>query len=177
MKQLSPLNLGFSSEDIRKVSGSIICLANSGVKVNLTGTTSETLLYTLALPDGIMGPNSSLQIEPAFNWTNSANNKTVKIAVGQTLVGATTLFTRTRTTTGDLPLIRLTNRGVTNSQIEVFSGMGVYGANSANFLVENTRAANFSLPNLNLYITGTLANAGESLDLNAVMVSVINAYQ
>lgn len=159
------------------LSGAPVYLQTSGVKVNLTGTTTTTLLATVALPDGIMGPNSALQIEPAFNWTSSANNKTITISVGQTLGGATTIFTRTRTTTGDLPLIRMINRGVQNSQIEVFSGLGTYGTNSANFLVENTRTVDFSQNTLNIYITGTLVNSSESIDLNALMVSVINAYR
>lgn len=153
-----------------------VTIGCSGVKVALTGTTTETVLGVIPIPDGVMGPNSMLEIAPQFNWTSSANGKIATVSIGQSAGTGTIVYRRTRTTTGDNPLIRLVNRGVLNSQVDSCGSLGTFGANNANFLSEITRAVDFALPNLNIYITGTLADTGEFIDLNSYLVTVINPY-
>ena len=153
-----------------------VTIGCSGVKASLTGTTTETVLGVIPIPDGVMGPNSMLEIAPQFNWTSSANNKKVTVSIGQSVGTGTTVFTRTRTITGDTPLIRLFNRGVLNSQVDACGGLGTFGTNSTSFLSEATKAVDFALPNLNIYITGTLADVGEFINLNSYLATVINPY-
>jgi len=159
----------------------IICLANSGVKVNLTGTTTQTLMGQAAIPDGCMGPNSTLRIEPKWTHENDANNKTMYIGIGvaaPAAIATGSIYNVTRGTgyAGSAPLIELVNRGVTNSQLRKYSDLSVYSpGNSAT--AEQTSAIDFSVNGLSLFLFGTLAVTSNNLALQGYTVTLFNGYR
>jgi hypothetical protein len=153
----------------------VITLASTGVITTVTGTTAETALYTVAIPNGIMGPNSAMRIEPAWSYTNSSNSKSLRLRIGATMAGPI-VYDRTRNTSSlESPLIVLINRGVQNVQVNVYAPTGSYGNNAPNFV--GTNAFDFAAAGLNFYVTGQLTNTGESISLEALMVSVLNPYR
>lgn len=153
----------------------VITLASTGVITTVTGTTAETALYTVAIPDGIMGPNSAMRIEPVWSFTNSVNNKIIRIRIGATIAGSF-VHERTRTAASlESPLIVLANRGVRNVQANSYTAVGNYVNNSTG--VVGALGVDFAAAGLNLYVTGQLANTSESISMEALMVSVLNPYR
>jgi len=58
-------------------------LASSNAAVSHTaGATSETTLATYTLPAGTMGPNDTLRITTLWSFTNSADDKRMRISFG-----------------------------------------------------------------------------------------------
>lgn len=150
----------------------LICTA---APVSVTGTTDKTVLRTVAIPDGAMGANSILRIRPIWNYTNSANNKSIGVGIGTAPASVTNIYARTRTTTAaDLPLIELQNRNNVASQIIRYSQAGTY--TTATSSANATSTINFSTSGMNLYIYGTLTNTGETITLESVHVEIINPY-
>lgn len=135
---------------------------------SVTGTTSETVLYSLVMPVGTIIAGDILRVEPVWTYTNSANNKILAAKIGPTLGTAGTLHTRTRTTTAfEGPLLEIAVRTL-STQIQLYSLGVTYAGGTAGAL--NTHTFDFSIENT-LYITGTLANTGETIQLEAVKVT------
>lgn len=154
----------------------VLTLASTGVIASVTGTVSETALRTIPIPDGAMGANSRLVIKPVWQYTNSANNKIIAVKIGASLGGATTYYTRTRTTSNaEMPLIEIVNRGAVNSQVILYGQSGGYAvAQAANNI---TATYDFATASTNIYVTGTLANTGETIQLDSLWVDIVNPYQ
>lgn len=158
-----------------------LILGNSGVKVSLTGTTDQTLMGQVALPDGCMGPNSTLRVEPKWTHENDANNKTMTIGigtdVGDALLVANKWYNVTRGTgfAGATPLLEVVNRGVQNSQLRKYSDLGNYSSGSSS-TAEQTTTMDLSRTGLSLYFFGQLASASNTLSLQGYTVTLINGY-
>lgn len=75
-----------------------VLLANDQTTLAVTGTTSEVQTFTLTIPAGMMGANGVLEIVPFFTYTNSANNKTLRVRFGGT---GGTVFSTVTTSTSD----------------------------------------------------------------------------
>jgi hypothetical protein len=140
-------------------------LGLSGVQVSHTGNTTETTLYTLSIPSGIMGANSVLRISYLSNCTNSGNNKTVRIKIGGTSFSSVVLTTAA----GSAKTISIYNRGVVNSQVYLIStntfGGGSIGSTTASVDFSSTQSLTF---------TAELGNSGETISLEGITVEVIN---
>lgn len=152
-----------------------IVLANKWSPMSITGAGSDvdTLMGEIAIPDGIMGPNSTLEITPAWGWTNNANTKTLDCWIGQSLASKTSVYNRGRTTNAaEVPLIILSNRGVLNSQILPLSANSNYGTNIAT--APETRTIDFGLTGMKVLFTGRLAVTTDTLTLNGYTVTVKN---
>jgi len=156
--------VGFSGGGIGLKSAGV--LAQSAVPASVTGTLSETTLATIAIPAGAMGVNGALRISTLWSYTNSANNKTLKIVLGGVQVQGITV-----TTSSAMNHIAVTrNRGAANSQITQFnSGAPFNVASQSNITtaVDTSQAQN-------LTITGTLANTGETITLEGYTVELLN---
>ena len=154
--------------------GSPIILACSHVPFSLTGagSTSETLMGQVIIPDDVMGPNSKLVIEPLWQWTNNANSKTFSVKIGNAGLGvASTLYTRTRTVNlSEAVIISLANRGVKNSQYLPL--VADYAFNSPQQIF--TSSHDFAQPGWSLYFSGSLANTTDTLAFLGVTVTVVN---
>lgn len=141
-------------------------LAQSAVAVPLTGTLAETTLATISVPAGAMGLNGMLRISAICSVTNNANAKTIKFVFGGTTynqvalpsVGSGQWYTTIR------------NRNSTNSQVSgALPSMGAGTNSSAAF----TGAVDTSIAQT-LTITGTLANTGDTITLEAYTVELLN---
>ncbi len=80
-------------------------LAGSAIAFSCSSTTEE-VLDSFLIRAGTLGVNSVLQIEPLWTFTNSANNKILKVRIG-----GLEIYSATRTTSvKEAPLIILANR-------------------------------------------------------------------
>lgn len=153
-------------------------LANIWAAVSITGagSDSDVLMGQVNIPDGAMGPNSTLVILPAWQWTNNANTKTFDVWIGQSLASKTNIYNRGRTTNAsEVPHIRICNRGSKNSQLLPLSAHSNFGTNIP--IAAETRTIDFSLPGMKIFFTGRLQNTADSLILNGYTASIINPGQ
>lgn len=140
-------------------------LAASAVAASHTGDTNETILATVAVPGGVLGPNGALRVTMLWTWTNSANIKRPRCY----LDGAA-LFAVNVTTNSALAVQRLLqNRNAQASQVTFQTGVtGSFALGSqASTLSVNTAAAK------DLTFTGRLDDAGEAVTLESYLVEVL----
>lgn len=142
---------------------------SNGAAASVTGTLVETTLATFIIPGGAMGPNGVLVIDSLWSYTNSANAKTLKITFGGTAfwnIGPTT-------TSGNRKMLFIYNRNSQSSQIGYRSaGTGSTGGNTGN----GTTAAIDSSANVTVNLTGTLANTGETIQLEYYYAYIAKSY-
>lgn len=130
-------------------------LAGSAIGFSCSST-SEEVLDTFLIRAGTLGVNSIIQIEPLWSYTNSANNKILKVRIGGVEV-----YNVTRTASvKEAPLIVLANRNSLSSQIQVLDSNYIIGG--AN--LPATYAIDFS-KNVTVDITGQRASGADTLKL------------
>ena len=145
----------------------------AAVSITGAGSDSEVLMGQVDIPDGLMGPNSTLVILPAWQWTNNANTKTFDAWVGQSLAAKTSVYNRGRTTnTAEVPIVQICNRGALNSQLLPLAANSNYGTNIAT--APETRTIDFALPGMKVFFTGRLQNTADTLTLNGYTVAIRN---
>lgn len=139
-------------------------LAQSAVAVPLTGTLTETTLATITIPANTLGANGQLELEALFSYTNSANSKTLRAKFGGTQYLNLTLTT----TAASQSLVRIANRNAANSQVGNIVGSNGFGNSSGTLVTSAIDTA----ADVNLTITGQLANTGETITLESYIVRV-----
>jgi len=140
-------------------------LGQSGTTASITGTTAETTLATVVVPAAAMGASGALRITTLWQYTNSANNKTLRVNFGGTAFlnnsATTTLATQT------LTIIRnrtaSTQIGFTNA---TFSAIGTTTGTLATSSADTSASQS-------LTITAQLANSGETASLESYTVELI----
>jgi hypothetical protein len=147
-----------------------LVLGVSGTAASAGANTTENILATVTLPGGTMGPNGQLWVYTLWNYTNSANNKTLRVRLGG--AGGTQALAITHTTSTQFADLRvIQNAGVQNSQIFFDRGSTPHpGATSTGV---NTTAAIDTSATTTLVITGQKATAGETLTLVSWSVQLI----
>lgn len=127
--QLPVANGGTAATTARGAAANLLLpyvLCQSAVAVSGAADTNENTLYTCTIPANAMGANGSLRVGASWAFTNSANNKTLRVRFSG--IGGTAHFTPTVTTAVQATAqFQIHNRGATNSQI---STVGAGGANS-----------------------------------------------
>jgi hypothetical protein len=147
--------------------GGMQLLARSAAPLTLTGTTVETALATVPIPAGLLGISGGLIEKSSWSYTNSANNKSLRLRFGG-LAGSQVMAVTATATAGIVDVERrVRNRGSAASQIcslnnGLFSGGS--GASAPTALAINTAVAQ------DLVFTGQLALAGESITLETYEV-------
>lgn len=138
----------------------------SAVAVVLTGTTAETTLATCTLPGNTMGPNGQVEIVGAlFSFTNNANTKTPRFKFGS----LTFQSSASSGTAGQQIAGRVANRNATNAQV-AFAGSGTgFGTSTSNAPVTS---AIDTTANVDITITGQLANSADTMTLESYMIRV-----
>lgn len=138
-------------------------LANEQSSVSVTGTTSETTLRTLQIPANLIGPRGYLRVHIHGSFTGAAGNKTVKLklgssaAVSQTWTGGTSWHF-----SGEL-----SNTGSTGTQRTT----GTLNRASDGIMQSYTSLINQdTTTDLNLTVTGQLANAADTITSTAFTV-------
>lgn len=131
-------------------------LSGSAIPFSCSLTSIDEVLESFLIPAGTLGVNSILRIEPLWTFTNSANNKTLKVKIGDV-----TIYSAVRTTSvAEAPLIVLANRNSVQSQIAPYSDNYI----TAGTVAPSTYTIDFS-KNQIVFITGQRANSGDSLKL------------
>lgn len=154
--------------DTRKtgISAGPTLLAASAVAVSHTGNTNETALATVSIPGGAMGPNGGIEVRVTFTYTNSANNKTMRVRFGG--ISGTQYAVNTVTTSAmQTGTFRIRNRNSASSQVSSHANsLGSTGATTAN---PTTSAVDTSVA-VDLVMTGQLVNTGESIAVDSYEV-------
>lgn len=149
--------------------GTWYVLGKSAVAVSHTGDTNETTLATITVPANAMGPNGVVRITTLWSYTNSANNKVLRVRFGGT--GGTIYLNTTKTTTASFRDQRqIANVNSASSQKGAPNGLGAGGwgdttAGLATGAIDTTA-------DVDILIRGTLANTGETITLEAYTVEV-----
>lgn len=134
-----------------------------------TGNTNETVVGTVTIPAGTMGPNGILVISSEWSNNSSGNNKTFRARLGG--ISGTTYFLAIVTTTLSYSDVKrsIYNRNATNSQIGRVSSS--VGGNNASAVV--TSSIDMSVDQTFVF-TVQLANGADNAALEAFCVEVIN---
>lgn len=130
-----------------------------------TGTTTETQLARILIPGGYLGPNGEMDIHMIFTNNNSANDKTIKVKLGNPGDSPVTLLTHTNTTdTFDFGHIYLTNRNDEAVNMLIVADFNLAPAGITDDLAIDTSQE------LELTVTGTLETGTDTITLEAVHV-------
>jgi hypothetical protein len=149
-----------------------VTIDTSGVAASHTGNTTETVLATVPLYANIMGANGTLIVTSYWTFTNSGNNKILTVRVGTSGNGLTGSIwgQTTQTTTRSMRMQNeIHNRNSVSSQV-LMNGIGTGGwgttVNAASTDTRDTTVAQ------DLVFTATLANSGESIQLESYTVEL-----
>ncbi len=141
-------------------------LASTNTSVSVTGTVDQTELGTVTLPGGLVSANGILEVSSFWAMTNSANNKIIKIKIGQTsdpVTGGSSFVNRTETTIlyhQHLCYLRCVNSVNSQKTISSTLATGLGTTTSSNFT--NTYGLS---TDKKIFLTGQLANTGETITL------------
>jgi hypothetical protein len=144
-------------------------IEQSAVPATVTGTTGKTPLGLALIPAGIMGPDGQLRINISYSHNANANNKTLSIEVGGTLVFISVEQAGTPQMSSTL---RIRNRASLQSQ--VINNVSEVSATSQPATVQATATIDFTRDQ-QLVIYGQLSNAGDNLTLESFCVEYLRA--
>ena len=147
----------------------IILLSQATVGVAVTGTTSETVLATITIPAGAMGLNGRIEVWSTWTNNSSGNSKSFAARFGASGAGTggTQIWGSANTTNlGGCSFQGVCNRNSLSIQIGVGSLGGNSGVGSASPSAPPTMAVNTANAS-EVVLTGTLANAGDTITLEA----------
>jgi len=144
----------------------VTVLSQSGAPSSVTGTTSETVLATIAIPAGAVGPNGAIRVTTLWSYTNNSNNKILFTRLGGVSVQGIT----NTTTSAMTQQIVIRSRGTSTSQITEFNSTSGFGSAAAgNFAttVDMTKAQNLTL-------SGAVAVGTDTITLEGYTVEILN---
>lgn len=139
-------------------------LAATGTAVTAPGDTNENILATVTVRGNLMGTNDSLRVASSWNYTNSANSKTLRHRLGG--IGGTDYLVRAETTSNTVVWESLiANANATNSQVgsRIANPVGSVPTGTVDMTADTT-----------LVITGQKASGGETLTLRSYVVELIS---
>lgn len=152
-------------------SGGVTLLAHSGTAASATGTTTETTLATYTMPANTLNANGVLRIVSFWTCNSSANSHTARVRFGGT--GGTVYSNDTLTS-------RLSGQGITfirannatNAQKafvgSLFGNSGYFSSSTA-----ITTSAVDTTANVNIVISGQLANSADTLTLEGYTIELL----
>jgi hypothetical protein len=154
-------------------------VAASAVAVSHTGDTNETALATVAVPAGLMGTTGVLRVTSLWSLTSSENAKVLRARLGG-MSGTEFLAVQLTSSATYRDQRQIANRNSASSQVggpagnsllplESFGPGGGWGAAAAAVVT----AAIDTTVNQNLVLTGQLADAGETVALEAYLVELL----
>lgn len=143
-------------------------IGSSGAASSISSGTAEAQLASIPLLGNALGANGKLRIETRWSYTNSANNKTMRVRLGGS--GGTVYMGVTVTTTATqqwLTIIRANNS--MSAQKGYSSSAAVYTATTAALV---TSAIDLTA-STTIYISGQPASGGETVTLEEYLVELI----
>lgn len=153
--------------------GAYRILAQSAVAVNLTGSTSETVLATIPIPANTIGTNGLLRIWTTWTCNNDADDKIPRIRLGG--ISGAIIFSQTLTTMVAATAITvMQNRNAANSQYS--TSLVARGTDGLVTTVATGATAADTATALDLVITGQLESATtDNLQLEGYVVELSRA--
>lgn len=146
-------------------------VSKSGVASSVTGTVTETILAQIAIPP-TLGANGQIRVRTYWTVTNSGNNKTLRVRLGTTGITSTQISSLIATTIASaMGMIDIQNANATNAQ-NIFTEIA-RGTDGLVTTVMSTSTADMTVAE-NIYITGQLANVGETITLIGYSVELAN---
>jgi hypothetical protein len=143
-------------------------LAASAVAVPLTGSTSETILATITIPAGALGPNGILRITTLETNNNNANAKTLRYRLGG--IGGTEFLTYAASTNVTFHTVRsIQNRG--SQALQVGPPAGLSNVMAPTTTAPATATIDTSAETT-LVITGQLGVGTDNMSLESYVVEV-----
>ena len=144
-------------------------VAHSAVATALTGTTAETILGSIAIPAGAMGPNGILRVTTEWSYTNSANSKTLRTRFGAGISGTAFDVIVPTVTAFQRRQCDIKNRGSLAAQMAPPSGFiaGFGSATGAPLTGAVDTAAGQTLA-----LTGQLGSSGDTITLESYIVEL-----
>ena len=143
-------------------------LAGSGVAVSCPADTSEDTLATVTLPAGAMGANGELEIRSLWTFTNSANNKTLRVRLGG--IGGAAFLSQVLTTNASGQFYQsIFNVNSQSSQKAFGSGQTGFGIGTGDIVT----AAIDTSASTTIVFTGRKASSGETLTLESYSVHLL----
>jgi hypothetical protein len=143
-------------------------IAKSGSALSVGSTTAETVLATVDIPGGTMGPNGWLIVYSSWTITNGSNDKTVRIRLGG--IGGTAFLQSLQTTQATISDVRwIANRGSQASQVGPILALSPFAA-STDALITGTIDTSAATT---LVFTGQKESAGEVCTLSSYLVQVV----
>ena len=141
-------------------------LAQSAAASSVTGTTAETILASVAIPAGYLGPNGTLRVTTLWSFPNSANTKTIRVRLGGQIFSIKALTT-SLSFQGQTIIRARGTRAQVSSAPSAASDFGSSGAVVQMGTVDMTQ-------DQTLTITGTLASSTETITHEGYIVEVLN---
>lgn len=145
-------------------------LGLSGTPISHTGNTDETILATVRVPGGSMGPHGMLRVTHFWSFTNSANNKSPRVRLG----GIAGVAFGAPVHTANVQSHQqhsIANAGATNSQ-EYFIASNTTGFSASSGALAAASSIDTTVDQ-DLVITAQLALGSETLTLRRYLVELI----
>ena len=155
---------GGNTFTVPKIIGQGLDIAGSRT---ITGSTTETSVYSLTIPGGTMDANSSLRVSALMSMTNNANVKTMRIKFGNTT--PLTLTATPASVAVNSLQATIQNMGSQSAQEAHPSIVTSFGSSAAALA---TGANNTAIDQL-LEITLQLTVSGDTASLRRVLVELI----
>lgn len=147
--------------------GPLVLYTKGTAETALTGTTSEEVVRSIAIPAGIMRLSGSIYYSITWSMTNSADDKILRVRLGGIAGTIHTGRTVTTNASGQLEGY-IQNRGAANSQISQTGGIAGIGESTSAVVTGSTDTSVATT----LDITGQLENAANSITVQRVMVLI-----
>lgn len=142
-----------------------LTLAQSAVAAAVTGTLVETVLASIVVPAGMMGPNGSLIVTATWSHSNNANTRRLIVNFGGTPFQSIPITVTSSTESSRI----IRNRGAVNSQVSIgTSGIGFQSSGTGKV----TAAVNTAV-NQTLTLSAQLFDIAETITLEGYTVEVI----
>lgn len=144
-------------------------IAHSAAAMALTGTTAETILASVAIPAGSMGPKGILRITTEWSYTNGANAKTLRTRFGSGIAGTIFDVIVPTATAFQRRQCDIKNRSSLVAQMAPPSG---YVAGFGSTTGAPLTGAVDTAANQTLALTGQLASSGDTITLESYVVEI-----
>jgi len=139
-------------------------LAAGASALSHTGNTNETSLVTYSLAANTLKVGGMIRITCLWSYTNSSNNKTLKVKFGS----ANPLNLTVTTTASLLRHVHVFQRGASSQtffSVNNTTGVGVSAGAISTSAIDTTSAVTIDF-------TATLANAGETITLEYYLIEM-----
>lgn len=147
----------------------VVCA--SGTTVSAPSDTTEDSLYDCTIPANALGANGSITFTGRFTYTNSANNKILRVRYST--IGGTAVYQQTNTTSTNQPILPIViqNKNATNVQESGVNSLTSYTASAGTV---QTEAVDTTAASHLVYSCAKALNT-ETCSISSVLVEIVYA--